>query len=392
MLAHPRGALTGRNHHTCATGAIMEFGTGYPGYNTLLPKSCCTVGEILKQNGYNTSFYGKCHNVPDWHTSQAGPFDRWPINQGFEYFYGFFGAATSQWDPEIMEGSKPIQKPRGDKDYHFDRDMADHAIAWIRQQHSLAPKKPFLVYYAPGTSHVPHHVPKEWISRFHGRFDQGWDKVREETFQRQKRLGVIPANAVLTPRPKEIPAWDSLSGDRKKLYAHMMEVYCAALAHCDHHIGRIIDALEQSGQLDNTLVLYIQGDNGPSAEGTLQGLTDELGVGANGVPETLDYLLSVMNELGGPKILQSLSGGLEPRHGHAFPVDEAGRLAFWRHPQRPGDLLAQTHQGRGRPPPAVPSRHRRPADDPRSRRIAGAGHRQRRGPKTDRGRQHAVQL
>jgi arylsulfatase len=302
MCSPTRAALlTGRNHHTCATGTIMEFGTGYPGYNTVMSKGCGTVGEILRQNGYNTSFFGKCHNVPDWQTSQAGPFDRWPTSQGFEYFYGFLGAETSQWDPALFEGTKPIQKPRGDRQYHFDRDMADHAIAWIRQQHALAPARPFLAYYAPGTAHAPHHAPKEWIARFQGRFDQGWDKVREETFARQKKLGIVPANAALTPRPKEIPAWDSLSADQKRLFAHMMEVYCAALAHCDYHIGRIIEALEQSGQLDNTLVIYIQGDNGPSAEGTLQGLTDELGTNSNGVPEDLEYLLSVMDELGGPK-------------------------------------------------------------------------------------------
>lgn len=310
MCSPTRAALlTGRNHHTCATGVIMEFGVGYPGYNTLIPKSCATVGEILKQNGYNTSFYGKCHNVPDWQNSQAGPFDRWPTNQGFEYFFGFVAAATSQWDPALFEGTKPIQKPRGKKDYHLDCDLADHAIAWIRQQHALAPNKPFFAYYAPGATHAPHHAPKEWIARFHGRFDQGWDKVREETFARQKKLGVIPANAALTRRPKEIPAWDSLSADQKKLYARMMEVYCAALSHCDYHVGRIIDALEKSGQLDDTLVIFIQGDNGPSGEGTLNGLTNELGVNVNGVKEDMDYLLSVMDELGGPRFANNYPAG-----------------------------------------------------------------------------------
>ena len=192
--------LTGRNHHTCATGVITEMGTGFPGYNTLMPKSCGTVAEILKQNGYNTSWFGKNHNVPDWQTSQAGPFGLWPTGLGFEYFYGFIGGDTDQWHPALFEGTKPIEAPN-DPNYHLDRDLADHAASWIRQQHSLAPDKPFFVYYTPGLCHAPHHAPKEWIAKFKGQFDQGWDKVREETLARQIALGVVPDNTVLTPRP-----------------------------------------------------------------------------------------------------------------------------------------------------------------------------------------------
>jgi arylsulfatase len=276
------------------------MGTGYPGYNSLMPKSSGTVGEILKQNGYNTAWFGKNHNVPDWQTSQAGPFDLWPTGLGFEYFYGFIGGDTDQWHPAIFDGTKPVEAPHDAKNYHFDADLADHAISWIRQQHSLAPDKPFFAYYAPGLTHAPHHAPKDWIAKFKGQFDQGWDKVREETFARQKQMGIIPANAQLTSRPKEIPAWDSLNADQKRLYARMMEVYAGSLAFCDSNIGRVIDAVKETGEMDNTLIVYIQGDNGASGEGTLQGLANEIGVAANGVEETIPYLLSIMDELGGP--------------------------------------------------------------------------------------------
>jgi arylsulfatase len=303
LCSPTRAALiTGRNHHTNATGVIMEFGTGYPGYNTLMPKSSGTIAEVLKQNGYNTSWFGKNHNVPDWQSSQAGPFDLWPTNLGFEYFYGFIGGDTDQWHSAIFEGTKPVEaeEQRGPNPKHFDELMADKAIAWIRTQHSMAPDKPFFAYYTTGTSHAPHHAPKDWIARFKGQFDQGWDKVREETFARQKKLGIIPAGAKLTARPREIPAWDSLNADQKRLYARMMEVYAAALAHADYQIGRVIDAVKQTGELDNTIIVFIQGDNGASAEGTLQGLSNEVGVAANGAPESLEYLLSIIDDLGGP--------------------------------------------------------------------------------------------
>jgi arylsulfatase len=300
LCSPTRAALiTGRNHHTCATGVITEFGTGYPGYNTMLPKSCGTVAEILKQNGWNTAWFGKNHNVPDWQSSQAGPFDLWPTGLGFEYFYGFIGGDTDQWHPALYEGTKPIEAPNSPK-YHLDADLADHAVAWIRQQQALAPNKPFFAYYAPGLCHAPHHAPKEWIARFKGQFDQGWDKVREETLARQIKLGVVPAGTKLSARPKEIPAWDSLTPDQKKLYAHMMEVYAGCLAYCDSDIGRVIDAVKETGELDNTIIIYIMGDNGASGEGTLQGLANEVGVAANGVEETVPYLLSIMDQLGGP--------------------------------------------------------------------------------------------
>jgi arylsulfatase A-like enzyme len=300
LCSPTRAALiTGRNHHTCSTGVITEMGTGYPGYNSLMSKSCGTVAETLKQNGWNTSWYGKNHNVPDWQSSQAGPFDLWPTGLGFEHFYGFIGGDTDQWHPALFDGTNPIEAPNDPK-YHLDADLADHAVAWIRQQHSLAPDKPFFAYYAPGLCHAPHQAPKEWIAKFKGKFDQGWDKVREETLTRQIEQGLVPVGTKLTPRPKEIPSWDSRSADEKKLYAHMMEVYAGCLAYCDSNIGRVIQAVDDAGELDNTLIIYIQGDNGASGEGTLQGLANEVGVAANGVQESLPYLLSIMDDLGGP--------------------------------------------------------------------------------------------
>ncbi len=291
--------LTGRNHHSAATGVIMEAGTGFPGYNTLAPKSAGTFAEVLKQNGYNTAWYGKNHNVPDWHGSQAGPFDLWPTGLGFEYFYGFIGGDTSQWNPALVENIKPIEPPHDAKDYFFDKDMADHAIDRIRMLHSVAPQKPWVQYYAPGTAHAPHHAPPDWIAKFKGKFDQGWDKVREETLARQKALGVVPPDTKLTERSPGIPAWDSLDAAHKKVAARMMEVYAGALSHADHQMGRVLDAIEELGELDNTLVIYIQGDNGASAEGGPNGLLNEMTF-FNAIPEDFAEVERRMGELGGP--------------------------------------------------------------------------------------------
>ncbi len=289
--------LSGRNHHSNATGVIMELGSGYPGYNSLMPKSSGTFAEVLKENGYNTAWYGKNHNVPDWHSSQAGPFDLWPTGLGFEYFYGFIGGDANQWAPAIFENTLPIEPPHDDKDYFFDRDMADHAIARIRMLNSVAPDKPWLQYYAPGTAHAPHHAPKEWIAKFKGKFDQGWDKMREETLARQKQMGIVPQNTKLTPRPANIPAWDSFDAEHKKVFARMMEVYAAALSHADYQMGRILDAIEEMGDTENTLVIYIMGDNGASAEGTPQGLLNEMAI-MNNIPEDFAQVLKRMDELG----------------------------------------------------------------------------------------------
>lgn len=277
LCSPTRAALiTGRNHHTAHTGVIMEFATGYPGYDSLMGKDTATIGEILRQNGYNTAWFGKNHNVPSWQHSLAGPFDLWPTNLGFEYFYGFIGGDTNQWEPALYEGTKPIEPYMGNPNYILNEDLADKAVSWIRQQKAIAPDKPFFVYFTPGATHAPHHVPREWIAKHKGRFDRGWDKQREMTWQKQKEIGVIPANAKLTPRPDVIPGWDSLSADEKRLSARMMEVYAAFLEHTDYNIGRVISAIEEVGELDNTLIIYIQGDNGASAEGTHHGTINEL--------------------------------------------------------------------------------------------------------------------
>ena len=291
--------LTGRNHHSVNTGVVEELATGYPGYTTILPKSAATVAEILRQNGYNTAAFGKWHNTPDFETSAAGPFDRWPTGLGFEYFYGFLGGDTNQWSPALVENTKRVDKPNK-PDYHLTADLVDHAIAWIRNQQSIAPEKPIFAYLATGATHAPHHAPREWIDKYKGKFDQGWDKLRQESFARQKQLGVIPANAQLTPRPQELPAWDSLSAEQQKLYAHMAEVFAGFLGHTDYEVGRLINAIDQLGELDNTLVIYVVGDNGASAEGGLTGSVNELQV-FNGVPENLQQLLAAYDDLGSPK-------------------------------------------------------------------------------------------
>ena len=291
--------LTGRNHHTCGMANITEFATGYPGYTSLIPKSVGTIGNILVNNGYNTAWFGKHHLVPEWMQGPGGPYDQWAGGLGFEYFYGFLGGDSDQWHPALFENNTPILPPFGDTNYILIHDLADRSINWIRTQHAAAPDKPFFLYFAPGNSHAPHHAPKDWIARFKGQFDQGWDNVREETLARQKKLGIVPESTELTPRPQEIPAWDSLNADQKKVYARMMEVYAATVAQCDHEIGRLFDALQQSGQLDNTLVIYLEGDNGASAEGTMQGTTSE--VSAQFAPESLEFLVSMIDELGSDK-------------------------------------------------------------------------------------------
>jgi arylsulfatase A-like enzyme len=289
--------LTGHNHHSVHTGVIMEMATGFPGYDSLMGKDTATVAEILKQKGWNTSWFGKNHNVPDWQSSQAGPFDLWPTGLGFEYFYGFVGAETNQWRPAVFEGTKPIEPYLGNPDYNFDYDMADKAVEWVRRQKAVAPDKPFFLYYAPGATHSPHHPKKEWIVKYKGEFDQGWDKVREETLARQKKLGIVPTNTFLTARTAGIAAWDSLNAEQKELYAYMMEVYAGYLSQTDYNVGRVLDAIEQLGQLDNTLVIYIVGDNGASPEGVMNGSLNEIAT-INGIPEDYKEVLKHKDDLG----------------------------------------------------------------------------------------------
>ena len=226
----------------------MEAATGFPGYDSVMQKDTATVAEMLKQNGYGTAWFGKNHNVPDWQTSQAGPFDLWPTGLGFDHFYGFIGGDTNQWRPAVTEGTKPIEPYLGKPDYNFDYDMADQAIKWIKMQKAVAPDKPFFCYYAPGATHAPHHPKKEWVEKYKGKFDQGWDKVREETFDRQKKLGVIPADAKLTPRAPGVQAWDTLTAEQKKVFARFMEVYAGYLEQTDYNVGRVLEAIEEVGQ------------------------------------------------------------------------------------------------------------------------------------------------
>jgi arylsulfatase A-like enzyme len=296
--------LTGRNHHSVGMGGITEIASGSPGYCSVLPNTCAPLARTLKLNGYATAQFGKCHEVPVWETSPAGPFDAWPTGGGgFEYFYGFIGGEAHQWYPSLYEGTHPVEvKKTPEEGYHFMEDMTEKAIDWIGQQKALIPDKPFFVYFAPGATHAPHHVPKEWADKYKGKFDQGWDKLREQTFARQKKLGVIPADCKLTERHKQIPAWDQMPAALKPVLARQMEVYAGFLEYADHHVGRLIDSLERLGQLDNTLIYYIIGDNGASAEGTLNGTFNEM-INFNGAAalETPEFLMERLDKLGGPE-------------------------------------------------------------------------------------------
>ena len=295
--------LTGRNHHAVGMGGITEIATSAPGYSSIRPNTCAPLAETLKLNGYSTAQFGKCHEVPVWETSPMGPFDAWPTGSGFEHFYGFIGGETNQWAPAIYQDTVPVEPDRtAEEGYHFTEDMTDHAIDWVRQQKALMPDKPFFVYFAPGATHAPHHVPKEWIDKYEGKFDEGWDALREESLARQKELGIVPADAELTARPAEIPAWDEMPADMKPVLARQMEVYAAFLEHTDHHVGRLIDALEDLEILDDTLVYYIIGDNGASAEGTPNGCFNELVVlnGAVGL-ETVEFMTERIDDFGSPR-------------------------------------------------------------------------------------------
>lgn len=278
LCSPTRAALiTGRNHHSVGFGVISEMSTGYPGYNSIITKETATIAELLRQNGYATAWFGKDHNTPDFTASQAGPFDQWPTGMGFDYFYGFIGGDTSQWQPNLFRNTTPIYPYLGNHNWNLTTAMADEAILWLKQLKALAPDQPFLLYYVPGGTHAPHHPTPEWVAKFSGQFDQGWNHYRDETFKRQKELGVIPANATLTPWPSDmLKEWDSLSADEKKMFARQAEVYAAYLAYTDHEIGRVIQAVEDLGELDNTLIIYISGDNGSSAEGTPIGTPNEV--------------------------------------------------------------------------------------------------------------------
>ncbi len=290
--------LTGRNHHLNNAGAIMELATGFPGNTGARPNSITPLAEMLRLNGYSTAAFGKYHETAPWEVSVSGPFDRWPTRSGFDKFYGFIGGETNQWAPAVYDGTIRVETPN-DPNYHFTTDMTNQAINWVSAQQSLTPEKPFYIYFATGATHAPHHAPKDFIEKYKGKFDQGWDKLREETFARQKALGVIPQDAQLTARPKEIPAWDDQTPEQKKLFSRQMETFAGFAEHTDAEVGRLVEALEEMGELDNTLFLYVIGDNGCSAEGGPQGAYNEM-MALNGIIGTADQMMGHIDDWGSP--------------------------------------------------------------------------------------------
>jgi arylsulfatase A-like enzyme len=298
---------SGRNHHVNNMGGIIETGTAFPGNTGQIPNEVAPVAEMLRLNGYSTGAFGKWHETAAWEASVSGPFDRWPTRQGFDKFYGFLGGETNQWAPFIYDGVHPVELP-ADPNYHFMTDMTNQAVAWVKYQKALTPDKPFFVYFAPGATHAPHHAPAEWIAHWKGKFDQGWDQLREEILARQIASGIVPKGAVLAPKPEAIPDWDTLSGDEKKLFARQFEVFAGFLEYTDHEIGRLIDAIEATSQLDNTLIFLVYGDNGASAEGGRNGMFSEMTY-FNGVQEKVEDMLKVMDKWGGPETYPHMAAG-----------------------------------------------------------------------------------
>ena len=294
--------LTARNHHAVGMGGITEIATSAPGYNSIRPDNAAPIAETLLLNGYSTAQFGKCHEVPVWETSPMGPFTQWPTGSGFEHFYGFVGAETNQWYPALYDGITPVEPPKTpDEGYHFTEDLTDHAITWVQRQKSLMPDKPFFMYFAPGATHAPHHVPTEWSDKYRGQFDAGWDALREQTLARQKEQGIVPGDTVLSARPDEIEAWDDIADDLKPVLARQMEIYAGFLEHTDHHIGRLLDSIEALGVMEDTLVFLIIGDNGASAEGTPHGTFNEI-ISLNGAAdfETNEFMAQRIDEFGTP--------------------------------------------------------------------------------------------
>jgi len=299
--------LSGRNHHNVNVGSVMEVATGFYGNQGIRPDNAKYFAETLRQNGYSTAAFGKWHETATWEVSVSGPFTRWPTNSGFDKFYGFIGGETNQWDPVIFDGVTKVPK-KEDPDYHFTTDMTNEAIKWVKFQKAMTPDKPFMVYYATGATHAPHHAPEEWIEKYKGRFDAGWLKLREETFERQKAMGVIPEDAQLAPMPSDIKDWEGLSADEKRLFALQMETFAGFAEHTDVEVGRLVDAIDEVGELENTLLIYIMGDNGSSAEGGLEGTYNEL-VHLNGIfdEETVESMLEHADDWGGPNSFPHMS-------------------------------------------------------------------------------------
>lgn len=297
----------GRNHHTANTGSIMESSTGFPGNTGQVPNSVAPLAEMLRLNGYCTGAFGKWHETAAWETSVSGPFDRWPTRQGFDKFYGFIGGETDQWYPLIYDNLTRVTPPEKEG-YHFTVDMTDKAIGWMKAQQSITPDKPFFMYYATGAVHAPHHVPREWADKYKGKFDKGWDQVREETIARQKRMNVIPADTALAPKPEDIKDWDQLSDDEHRLFARQAEVFAGFLEQTDHEVGRLVQAIDDIGEMDNTLFIYIAGDNGTSAEGGFVGMYNEMTY-FNNVTEKVEDLLPLIDDWGGPETFPHMAAG-----------------------------------------------------------------------------------
>lgn len=344
--------LTGRNHNAVNVGNVMDGASGLDGFTSVIPKSAATGARLLEDAGYSTAMFGKGHITPLWETGPGGPFDRWPTGLGFQYFYGFLGGDTNQWAPALYENTTPVDPPANDPRYILDHDLADKAIAWLDRQQGANPGKPFFVYYAPGTSHAPHHAPADWIARFEGRFDQGWDAVREQTLARQKALGLVPPDTRLAARPAQVPAWDGLSAQQKRVYAHEMAVYAAALAYADHEIGRVVDEARRQAR-GNLMVVFVEGDNGASAEAGLDGTLNEHAL-FSGVTDDLATLDARRGDMGGPRALNHYSSGWALAMDTPFPyfkqlsshygATRNGVVIEWRgHIRDAGGIRAQFH-------------------------------------------------
>jgi arylsulfatase len=342
--------LTGRNPQAVGIGYVTNWSSGFDGYNSMIPKSAGTLPQVLRHAGYSTAMFGKGHITPEWELGPAGPYDRWPTGLGFDYFYGFLGADTSQFEPALVENTRPVPAAH-DPSYHLDHDLADHAIAWIDEHRATAPDRPFFIYFAPGTAHAPNHAPADWLARFRGKFDGGWDALRAQIVARQKALGVIPKDTVDAPRPANLPHWESLPPDTRKLYARYMEAYAASLAFCDDQIGRVIAELKRTGALDNTLIIYIQGDNGASAEGSFNGKLFEQSA-LSGVTEDLSYATAHIDDIGTKRAYNLNVGGWawamnapfqwDKRYASHFGGTRNGMVIAWNgHIPDPGGLRSQ---------------------------------------------------
>jgi arylsulfatase len=396
LCSPTRAALiTGRNHHSAGFGVISEQSTGFPGYNSIIAKDKATIGRILLDNGYSTSWFGKDHNTPAFAASQVGPFDQWPTGMGFEYFYGFVGGDADQWEPNLFRNTTQIYPFLGKEpgSWNLVTAMADDAIDWMTRIHQTDPSRPIFIKYAPGATHAPHHPTKEWVDKISKLklFDEGWNKVRDRIFENQKRLGVIPKDTKLSPWPKDVlKEWDQLTADEKKLYIRQAEIFAAYAAYSDHEIGRVIQGFEDLGKLDNTLIIYINGDNGTSAEGGPIGTPNEVAF-FNGVSVPRRCPTGeVLRRLGHRTNLQPYVGRLVVGFRRAVRLVQAERLAAWRDQPEHGGVVAGAHQGQGGPARAVHSRDRRGTHNPRSRRHPCTRSCRRHRPEADRG--HKLRL